>query len=114
MTAPTADFGAINVMNFGIRLDDPCPCGRGVKYKFCCGKRTEKEESSDQVTDKSAFQAALQHHQAGRLREAEQFYRQMVARQPGHVDAMHYLGVIAYQMGRLDAALELIGRAICP
>ena len=23
-----------------IQPNDPCPCGSGIKYKFCCGKKT--------------------------------------------------------------------------
>jgi predicted O-linked N-acetylglucosamine transferase (SPINDLY family) len=59
-----------------------------------------------------AFDLALQHHKAGRLREAEQLYRQILAQHPGHTDAVHYLGVIAHQLGRNDLAIDLIRRAI--
>jgi protein O-GlcNAc transferase len=58
------------------------------------------------------FNSALQHHQAGRLREAENLYRQVLAQQPTHFGAMHLLGVIAYQAGRYDVAVDLIRRAI--
>jgi tetratricopeptide (TPR) repeat protein len=51
-------------------------------------------------------------HQAGRLNEAEGLYRQILALDPNHPDALHLLGVIAYQGGRNDLALELIGKAI--
>ncbi|MGD0387896.1 MAG: tetratricopeptide repeat protein [Tepidisphaeraceae bacterium] len=64
------------------------------------------------LTIQQAFDLALQHHQAGRLREAEQLYRQILARQPEHADAMHLRGVIAHQMGRNDVAVDLIRRAI--
>jgi Tfp pilus assembly protein PilF len=65
-----------------------------------------------QLTIQQAFDLALQHHQAGRLREAEQLYRQVLARQPEHADAIHFLGVIAHQVGRNDIAVGLIRRAI--
>jgi protein O-GlcNAc transferase len=64
------------------------------------------------MTIQNAFDQALRHHQAGRLPEAEQLYRQILARQPGHVDAMHYLGVIAHQAGRNDIAVAMIREAI--
>ena len=64
-----------------------------------------------QLTIQQAFDLALQHHQAGRLGEAEQLYRQILARQPGHIQAMHNLGQIALQAGRNDAAVDLIRRA---
>ncbi|HLL27351.1 MAG TPA: tetratricopeptide repeat protein [Xanthobacteraceae bacterium] len=58
------------------------------------------------------FAAAVQQHQAGALREAEQTYRRVLALDPTHVDALHYLGVLAHQAGRNDIAVDLIGRAI--
>lgn len=59
-----------------------------------------------------SFDLALQYHQAGRLRDAEQLYRQILNQQPLHAGALHYLGVIAHQMGRNDRAVELIRQAI--
>jgi tetratricopeptide (TPR) repeat protein len=56
--------------------------------------------------------AGLAHHQAGRLAEAEVHYRRILAAAPDHADALHLLGVIAYQFGRLEIAIELIGRAV--
>ena len=41
------------------------------------------------------FDLALQHHQAGRLREARQFYEAALATQPNHADALHCLGVLS-------------------
>jgi predicted O-linked N-acetylglucosamine transferase (SPINDLY family) len=55
---------------------------------------------------------AISHHDQGRLAEAESFYRQVLAAQPNNADALHRLGALAYQVGRSDAALELISRAI--
>jgi len=55
---------------------------------------------------------ALQHHQNGRLSEAEQIYRQILAVNPSHADSLHLLGMIAYQAGDLDLAADLIRRAI--
>jgi tetratricopeptide (TPR) repeat protein len=66
--------------------------------------------SSPQVAER--FAAALSHHQAGRLAEAESLYRQICAIEPDHVDSLHYLGVLAGQMGRNDIAIDLIGRAL--
>ena len=65
-----------------------------------------------QLTIQQAFNLALQHHQARRLQQAEQLYRQILGQQPEHVDAMHNLGVLAYQSGRNDDALKLFRRAI--
>jgi protein O-GlcNAc transferase len=56
--------------------------------------------------------AGLSHHQSGRLAKAEACYRQVLAAQPDHADALHLLGVIAHQEKRHDLAVEMIGRAI--
>jgi tetratricopeptide (TPR) repeat protein len=66
----------------------------------------------DQQTIQNTLAFAVQHHQAGRLGEAENYYRQVLALQPDHADALHMLGVVAGQMGRPDAAVELIRRAL--
>ncbi len=64
------------------------------------------------MTVPQALELALQHHQAGRLAEAEALYRQILAVEPGHADALHLLGVVAHQVGRHDVAVELIRQAI--
>lgn len=64
------------------------------------------------MTIPEAFQIALQHHQSGRLAEAEAIYQQILAVAPQHADSVHLLGVIAQQSGRRDVALELVRRAI--
>jgi Tfp pilus assembly protein PilF len=54
----------------------------------------------------------MAHHRAGRLREAESIYRQVLAAQPGNADALQLLGSLAADVGKLDAAIELIVKAI--
>jgi Tfp pilus assembly protein PilF len=58
------------------------------------------------------FIAAAAHHRAGRLAEAERGYRRILAADPRQPDALHMLGVLAYQTGQNAAAAELIGQAI--
>jgi tetratricopeptide (TPR) repeat protein len=60
----------------------------------------------------SLVAAGIAHHQAGRLGDAETLYRDALAAQPDHADALHLLGLIASQVGRHDVAVDLIGRAI--
>jgi protein O-GlcNAc transferase len=64
------------------------------------------------MTNPQTFDLALQHHRAGRLADAEALYRQILAIQPNHADALHLLGVIAHQVGRHDLAVEWIRQAI--
>jgi len=54
------------------------------------------------------FQAALAAHQAGDVRSAADLYRQVLARQPGHLFAQHYLGVALHQGGQAAEALPLL------
>src|SRR5262245_18198916 len=59
-----------------------------------------------------ALRDAVKRHQAGDLAGAESAYRQILARFPRHADALQLLGVLSYQTGKHDAALELISAAI--
>jgi Tfp pilus assembly protein PilF len=59
-----------------------------------------------------AIDLALEHHRAGRLAEAESAYREALAADPDDIDALHFLGVIAYQSGSYEAAAESISRAL--
>jgi tetratricopeptide (TPR) repeat protein len=60
----------------------------------------------------SLLAAAVQHHQAGRLDQAEPLYRQVLTIDPTDPDGLHLLGVIAYQTGRADLSIDMIARAI--
>jgi Flp pilus assembly protein TadD len=64
------------------------------------------------MTDEMSFDAAIRLHQHGRLDDAERVYRQMLDSDPCHAGSLHLLGVIRYQKGDHEAAMELIGRAI--
>ena len=61
---------------------------------------------------RNLFEAAITHHEAGRLDEAERLYIEILRLDPDHAGAMHGLGVIAHQIGRNDLAVELITRSI--
>jgi protein O-GlcNAc transferase len=51
------------------------------------------------------FLSAVQHHQAGRLAEAESAYRRILVTQPDHADAAFNLGVALRQRGDADGAI---------
>jgi predicted O-linked N-acetylglucosamine transferase (SPINDLY family) len=59
-----------------------------------------------------ALTTASQHHRAGRLREAETIYREILAADPNQPDAWRLLGLVACQVGRYPAAVECIQRAL--
>lgn len=54
----------------------------------------------------------MQHHRSGRLREAELHYRQALRAQPQNADALHYLGLIANQVGKTEDSLRLVAQSI--
>ena len=73
----------------------------------------QKVTSRRQAAGRSrTFRAGLAHHRAGRLDRAEALYRKVLAAKPDDSDALHLLGVLAYQCGELTPALQLIERAL--
>ncbi|PWC83817.1 hypothetical protein TSH100_19855 [Azospirillum sp. TSH100] len=64
------------------------------------------------VTLSQALLIALDHHQAGRLAEAEDIYRRILGADPEYADAMELLGVLAAQTGRLAEAARQLRLAV--
>jgi tetratricopeptide (TPR) repeat protein len=58
-----------------------------------------------------AFAHAFAAHRDGRLDDAERGYRATLAAEPGHVDALHLLGVLRHQQGQHAEAADLVRRA---
>ena len=54
----------------------------------------------------------MAHHQAGRLRDAEANYREVLAANPRHTGALSYLGLLAHQAGHSEGAIDLLRKAI--
>ncbi|QGU32975.1 tetratricopeptide repeat protein [Thermochromatium tepidum] len=59
-----------------------------------------------------ALQQTIEHHQAGRLPEAERLYRAILQVQPNHPDAHHNLGQLVRQMRQPRAALPHLKAAL--
>ena len=51
-------------------------------------------------------------HRAGELGEAERHYKRVLRSQPDNADALHLLGVLAYQAGKNELALEFYRQVI--
>lgn len=68
--------------------------------------------SSGAVSAKQLLTEAITHHRAGRLSQAETCYQKILTQDPTHADALHLLGLVAYQQARYDRALDCITRAI--
>jgi predicted O-linked N-acetylglucosamine transferase (SPINDLY family) len=69
-------------------------------------------ENQSRLSEECTFEDGLAHHRAGRLTSAAQCYQQIVNRSPDNADAVHGLGVIAYQLGRFDEAVVQFRRAV--
>jgi tetratricopeptide (TPR) repeat protein len=71
-----------------------------------------KSAGDEPFDPRKALLEGLKLHQSGKLLEAEQSYRYVLARNPSHFDALHLLGVCCYEQGKLEEASSLIGRAL--
>jgi tetratricopeptide (TPR) repeat protein len=56
--------------------------------------------------------AASQHHQAGRVDQAEAGYRQALAHAPAHPHALHLMGVVYLQKGDPGSAADYLEKAV--
>ena len=106
--------------------NDPCPCGSGEKYKKCClAKAAVQNDRSKSVKaashDFNTINAlppselllkAVALHQANQLEEAKVAYQSLLKNNPHDSDALHYLGLIAFQKGSSSDAACLIEQAI--
>ena len=72
----------------------------------------EQAAQGQPIAQGTPIEQAVAHHQAGRIADAERLYRDVLAREPGNLDALHLLGVIAAQRGRGDEAVELISQSL--
>jgi len=58
------------------------------------------------------YLSAVNHHRAEQLAQAEALYQQALAANPKHADALHMLGVLYYQAGRSELAVNSIAQAL--
>jgi tetratricopeptide (TPR) repeat protein/SAM-dependent methyltransferase len=70
----------------------------------------EAAGESDQV--QGLFALALRQHQAGQVGDAERLYRAVLAQAPQHDRSLYFLGLLALQLGRPQAAIEWIAKAV--
>ena len=55
---------------------------------------------------------AIRKLQSGDLTDAADLFQDILNRNPSHPDALHFLGLTAYQLGQVDAARHLIHQAV--
>lgn len=70
------------------------------------------EQGSRQVPISEAMRLATEHHQAGRLAEAEAIYRAVLESEPSHAGANYNLALIALQSGRAREAVPVMREAV--
>jgi tetratricopeptide (TPR) repeat protein len=68
--------------------------------------------NDDMPTMEERLTTAVRLQQAGRIGEAERIYRDILRESPRQAHALHFLGIIAHQVGRHADAIELISRAL--
>jgi tetratricopeptide (TPR) repeat protein len=64
------------------------------------------------ATVAEAFSLAWQHFKAGNAMQAEQLCQQILQANPGHAEAQHLIGIIAYQSGRYEVAVAAFRQAV--
>ncbi len=80
------------------------------KASLSTGTRRSIGQHSE--ADNHSLSLAMEHHNAGRLAEAETRYREILLSNPNHPDALHLLGTVALQRGNYQEAADLIAQAI--
>ena len=83
--------------------------GRKGRTQAGVGRQVRVSAAEDTT---QLLEMAVGLHQAGELARARGFYEQIIEQDPGHADALHFLGLACFQAGDGDRALELIRRAI--
>ena len=73
---------------------------------------TQTGAKDSQAEPEGLLQSAIEHHQAGRLAEAEVLYRQVLGLDHRHAEALSLMGVLAAQVGDLARGRELVKAAI--
>ena len=95
--------------------NEPCSCGSGRKFKHCCQGKNEFRPlagKTDRFDAARAMREAESFRNAGRLREAELLYRQVLQAAPNHAHALNALGVVAFAAGHPAEAEQLVRHAI--
>ena len=76
------------------------------------GKATIPPPDQQTLTIQQSLELAAQYHKAGDLPQAGDIYQQVLQADPNQPDALHLLGLIAYQGGKNDIAVGFITKAL--
>ena len=83
-----------------------------VAWNAKLGKTTIRSPRQQTLATQESIAVALQHHNAGRLSQAEGIYQQIVQDDPNQPVALNLLGMISHQVGKNDIAVDLITKAL--
>ena len=81
-------------------------------YELTMATQNGQPDTRRTVEISRNYQSGYEYHRAGQLDRAETMYRMVLRNAPGHVDALHHLGVIAHARGRHEYAVQLISQAL--
>lgn len=65
-----------------------------------------------EISIREALLRGVNAHKAGKLREADKYYTAILAISPDHVDANHNIGLIAFSLGKFQASLPYLEKAV--
>ena len=65
-----------------------------------------------EITVDEALQQGMEAHKKGQIQEADRLYTAILKMKPQHPDANHNLGILAFQLGKLEQALALFENAL--
>jgi protein O-GlcNAc transferase len=83
-----------------------------LQQSFFMKKTATPSASNNAAGIPGLLRIAIGHHQAGRMADAEQAYRKVLAADPKNFSALHLLGILTHQTGHPEQAVELIRQAI--
>ena len=92
--------------------NDPCPCGSGLRYKKCCGRLVLGDESQAPVDTNQLLREGIRFLELGDDTQAGDLFRRILQKQPGHSDALQYLGMVELRDGKLAEAETLLRQAV--
>ena len=68
--------------------------------------------AASQNTPVTSIEHALSLQQAGKFEDAKKQYKKILKRNPKDADALHFIGVLAFQAGKQSAALDYLNKAL--
>ena len=72
---------------------------------------TPADPPAPAISSDAALQLAISHHQRGELDAAEAIYAEVLRHEPRRADALNFMGMLQFQRGEHERALELLKRA---